>query len=314
MTRQIERATAYAARKGWTVDPAHVYEDDGISGAEFVNSAGRSKRRGFLALMTALKPTPPFQVLITMEQSRVGRSLDEVPFAIKRITDAGVRIFQYLTDREVKRESASDKFMVHAVAFVDDMHREQARERTRDALRRKAERGHVAGGTVYGYRNVRHAGFVERVIDPTEAGIIRRIFAEISAGCGYARVAQRLNADGIAGPRTTWAMTCVREMVWRDLYRGRLVYGKTRWVDRDGTKVKVRVPADDWITVDAPALRIIDEPTWQAAHARLARTRQTYNGSRPRPPRAPGLIPASNPAICSAGWSAAASARGPCTR
>ena len=53
----------------------------------------------------------------------------------------------YPTDTEVKRESASDKFMVHAIAFVDDMHREQARERTRDALRRKAERGHVAGET-----------------------------------------------------------------------------------------------------------------------------------------------------------------------
>ena len=29
VTRQVEHATAYAARKGWTVDPAHVYGDDG---------------------------------------------------------------------------------------------------------------------------------------------------------------------------------------------------------------------------------------------------------------------------------------------
>jgi DNA invertase Pin-like site-specific DNA recombinase len=34
VTRQVERATAYAMRKGWTVDPAHVYHDDGISGIE----------------------------------------------------------------------------------------------------------------------------------------------------------------------------------------------------------------------------------------------------------------------------------------
>jgi hypothetical protein len=33
--RQVEHAMAYAARKGWTVDPTHVYVDDGISGAEF---------------------------------------------------------------------------------------------------------------------------------------------------------------------------------------------------------------------------------------------------------------------------------------
>ena len=35
VTRQVERARAYAARKGWTVAEEHVYTDDGISGAEF---------------------------------------------------------------------------------------------------------------------------------------------------------------------------------------------------------------------------------------------------------------------------------------
>ena len=158
VTRQMERARAYAARKDWTVADAHVYIDDGISSAEFV------KRPGCLALMSALRPRPPFQALIVMEQSRLGRSLDEVPFALKRITDAGVRVYCYLTDSEVKRESAAEKFMIHAIAFVDDMAREQSRKHTRDALRRHAERGHVAGGLVYGYRNVRHDGHVTREI------------------------------------------------------------------------------------------------------------------------------------------------------
>ena len=35
VTRQVDHATAYAAKKGWTVDPAHVYPDDAISGAIF---------------------------------------------------------------------------------------------------------------------------------------------------------------------------------------------------------------------------------------------------------------------------------------
>jgi DNA invertase Pin-like site-specific DNA recombinase len=47
VTRQIEHARAYAARKGWTVADEHVYQDDGISGAEFL------KRPGFLRLMNA---------------------------------------------------------------------------------------------------------------------------------------------------------------------------------------------------------------------------------------------------------------------
>ncbi len=177
-----------------------------------------------------------------MEQSRLGRSLDEVPYALKRITDAGVRVYCYLTDSEVKRESAADKFMIHAIAFVDDMAREQSRERTRDALRRKVERGHVAGGMVYGYRNVRGAGHVTRVIVPEEAEVLRRIFREIAGGAGYLKVAQALNAEGIPGPRRSpWAASSIRAMVFDELYRGQLVWGRTCWADQGGTKRKLDV-------------------------------------------------------------------------
>jgi DNA invertase Pin-like site-specific DNA recombinase len=84
VTRQVEHATAYAARKGWIVDPAHVYQDDGISGAEFV------KRPGFLRLMNALKPRPAFQVLIMSEESRLGRETIETGWCLKQIIEAGV--------------------------------------------------------------------------------------------------------------------------------------------------------------------------------------------------------------------------------
>jgi hypothetical protein len=67
VNRQIDHATQYAVRKGWTVDTAAVFVDDGVSGAEF---AGRP---GFVRLMNALKPRPAFQVLIMSEESRLGR-------------------------------------------------------------------------------------------------------------------------------------------------------------------------------------------------------------------------------------------------
>jgi Resolvase, N terminal domain len=95
VTRQIEHAQAYAARKGWAVDPARVYVDDGgISGAEFV------KRPGFLRLMDALKARPPFQILIVSEESRLGREQIETACTLKPLLDAGVRAFFYLEDRE----------------------------------------------------------------------------------------------------------------------------------------------------------------------------------------------------------------------
>jgi len=58
-------------RKGWTIADQPVYEDDGISGAEFPN------RPGFVRLMASLKPRAPFQVLIMSEESRLGREAIE---------------------------------------------------------------------------------------------------------------------------------------------------------------------------------------------------------------------------------------------
>jgi DNA invertase Pin-like site-specific DNA recombinase len=94
VTRQIEHARSYAIGKGWTVDPSHVYVDDGISGAEFVN------RPGLSALLAALSPRPPFDVLVMAEASRLGREQIETSWTLKRITDAGVRVFFYLENRE----------------------------------------------------------------------------------------------------------------------------------------------------------------------------------------------------------------------
>jgi site-specific DNA recombinase len=102
VTRQIEHARAYAQRKGWTVADEHVYVDDGISGAEFSN------RPGFVRLMNALKPRPPFQVLVMSEESRLGREAIETMGALKQIITAGVRVCFYLEDREIALGTMAD--------------------------------------------------------------------------------------------------------------------------------------------------------------------------------------------------------------
>src|SRR2546425_13168651 len=89
--RQLAHARAYAASKGWTVADAHVYADDGISGAEFGD-----RRPGLARLVNALRPRPPFQVLVMSEESRLGRESIEVAYALKAFVQAGVRVFLYL--------------------------------------------------------------------------------------------------------------------------------------------------------------------------------------------------------------------------
>ena len=72
--------------------------------------------------------------------------------------------------------------MLSLTSFAAEREREKARQRTHDALRWKALAGHVAGRTVYGYRNVEVPGahgrraHGRREIEPAQAAVVRRIF------------------------------------------------------------------------------------------------------------------------------------------
>jgi site-specific DNA recombinase len=286
VTRQLERARAYAARKGWTVDNAHVYTDDGISGAEFL------KRPGFLRLMNALKPRAPFQVLIMSEESRLGREQIETAYALKQLITAKAAVWCYLEDRECILESPTAKLVMSVAAFADEMDREKARQRTYDALERRARALQVTGGKVYGYDNVEvldAAGrrqHVVRRVNEEQAAVVRRIFALCAEGMGFTRVAKALNEDDVTPPRRAsgWAPTAVREILLRSLYRGEVVWNRTRKRDPWGVKRSIDRPEHEWLIQEQPELRIVPEELWRAARTRLERARSVYAQSGSRAP------------------------------
>ena len=287
VTRQVERATAYAVAKGWAVDPAHVFVDDAASGADF------ERRPAFLRLMNALQPRPPFQALVMSEESRLGREQIEVAYALKRLTQAGVRVWLYLEDRERALETPTDKLLMSVTAFADELERERARQRTHDALDRKARAGHVAGGRTFGYDNrvVTVAGHdgqprrshVERVVNVSEAATVVRIFELAAAGRGLRGIAIELNDTSAPAPMPrrsgrsrSWAPSSVRELLHRSLYRGAIEWGKTQKRDRWGRRRNLPRPDAEWVRLAAPELRIVSEQLWDAAHRRLRASRETY--------------------------------------
>lgn len=172
VARQVEHARAFAVARGWTIDEAHVYVDDGISGAEF------DRRPAFLRLMNALKPRAPFQVLVMSEESRLGREAIETGYALKQLLSANVHVWFYLDARERTLDSPTDKLLMSVAAFADEVERDKARQRTYDAMSRKAKAGHVTGGRTFGYDNVDVIGpdgrrsHVVRQINDREAAVV----------------------------------------------------------------------------------------------------------------------------------------------
>lgn len=116
---------------------------------------------------------------------------------------------------------------------------------------------------------------VERVIEPQEAAIVRKIFELCAAGLGVKRIAKALNAEGALAPTPrrrgrprSWAPSSVREVLHRPLYRGEIVWNRLRKRDQWGVKRYGERPETEWIRVPAAELRIVSDDLWEAAHAR----------------------------------------------
>jgi site-specific DNA recombinase len=287
---QRDLITAFAASRGWTVDDRYVFSDDGITGALF------AERPGLQALLAATRATPvPFSKLIVVEQSRLGRDQIDTMVLIRDIEEAGVEIWSTRDGRRITLSDDTSKLLASLEGWRDESERKKTATRVRDAAKTRFERGYVVGGRVYGYKNERLPGVkgaARLVVNVEQAKVVRRVFRMAADGLGLSRISRQLNAEGVPGPQrlsdaelerlrvegkripvNQWSVSGVREVLHRDLYRGAVTFGKVR---RTGPKTRVKLPKDQWQTRQDQSLRIVDQDLWDAAHARMAATRNTF--------------------------------------
>ena len=112
--------------------------------------------------------------------------------------------------------------------------------------------------------------------------MVREIFELCAGGEGLKGVAKRLNAAGAPAPRAQqgrrsgWAPSSVREVLHRSLYRGEIVWNRTKKRDAWGQKRRRARPEAEWVSVLVESLRIVPEALWRAAHARMTERRSNH--------------------------------------
>jgi site-specific DNA recombinase len=286
VTRQVAHGREAAARLGAVVVEEYVCVDDGISGAEFTN------RPGLIRLLEGARQSA-FDLVVISEPSRLGRDRLRTELVLQDLREADVRVFAYLAGEEVRLDTPEMRFALAARAFADELEREKAKQRTRDALLARARRGFVTGGVVYGYKNVPvYAGadssgnpirsHVRLEIHPEESEVVRAIYRMRSAGYGVRMIARALNADPrcalesaryfggrrLAPPRKgsgSWAPAQIHAMLRNERYLGRVTWGRFRNTDRAGrTRLRAPQARSTWVTVDVAELRVVDEELWQS--------------------------------------------------
>ncbi len=288
--QQEDGAREYARAQGWIVHDAHIYVDDGISGAEF------ERRPGFMRMMNALQPKAPFQVLIVRDLARIGREQYETNYAIKRLAEAGVEIFEYIHGESLTPKNATDKAVGALTGFSNEKAREDASKLMTDAHRRVHKAGHVTGGRKFGYKNVHifkgedaHGNPLRshtiREIDKKEAAVVRRIFVLYDSGLGLKSICKRLKQEGALTPKpfqskkdkeegltvsAGWCPSTVRAVLTSEDYNGVSVRGKTKKKNAWG-KLDVRSrPESEWDRTEVEHLRIVPKDLWHRVEARRA--------------------------------------------
>ncbi len=225
--RQIDGAKAFAKKKGW--DLVEIFTDEKQSGAEFVNRPGLTKLREAVAAKS-------FGVLIVWEQSRLGRDTFRTVSLIQEIEEAGIAIVSYVDGRPITAEGEMGEVETFMKGWADKKVIRDGGRRTREALEKKAARGHSAGARTYGYDLVRKGEHTERVKNEKQVVIVQRVFELAAAGEGDRNIVRALRKDGI----TELNRIRISRMLANETYLGRQVFGKTKSIISDALWQKVR--------------------------------------------------------------------------
>ncbi len=291
---QLAELRARAAADGVVVGPEHSYVDEGYSGATLARPA-LERLRDAAAL-------GEFERLYVHAPDRLARRYAYQVLLVEELRRAGVEVA--FLNRAIGG-SAEDDLLLQVQGVIAEYERARILERGRRGRRHAALSGAVSAmcAMPYGYRYVgRHAGDgVARVeVVEDEARVVRQLFAWIGVERVSLREAgRRLQAMGC--PTRTglghWDATTIAGMLRNPAYRGTAMFGRTRAVAPDGSRLrpirghprpsrtasgsKVRVPAAEWIPIPVPA--VVDPELFEASGAQLEENRRRKRDGRRRP-------------------------------
>jgi site-specific DNA recombinase len=279
---QQRNMARYAESKNWRILPEFVFSDAAMSGAG-------ADRPGLQALLSsALSRPKPFDIILMDDTSRISRNLGEIIRIREQLNFAGVRLVAVSQGIDSADEQADVMLTVHGL--VDSLYLKELAKKTHRGLEGLAMDGFHTGGNCFGYRNTRVGQKVRLEIDEEEAVVVRRIFELSANGKSLKQIAKLLNAEGVPPPRgskrkvkPSWVYTAIRQMLRRELYIGRVIWNKRKFVKKPGTNKRISVlrPEKEWVISEDASLRIISQQLWTAVQAQLKIRADQYAAGKP---------------------------------
>ena len=266
---QKEFFEQYTKRTGDTL--IRLYADEGISGTKIKN------RKEFLQMMADAEHHL-FDMVVVKDISRFARNTVDLLQNVRRLKALGIET-QFLTANMTSM--GNSEFVLTIFGALAQEESANTSKRVKFGKKLNAEKGRVPN-IVYGYDKT-IGDYFNLTINEEEAAVIRQIYHWYTQeGYGSAKIATMLNERGLKTKRNCqWSQNAVGHILRNELYTGKIINGKQEVTDFL-TGQRADRDVTDWIVVDKPELRIIDDETFQLAQEILSSRHNAFQTTRER--------------------------------
>lgn len=217
--RQIEDCRREAARRGWSVDPEHVFVDNDVS-------ATRSKVRPEYERMLEAVRRGEVGAFVVWDMDRLSRQPREIEDVIDFADSHNLSLANVAG--EIDLSTSQGRMFARMKGAQARYESDQIKRRIERQIEQKATRGEPHGPAPYGWTRIvqgtgARGGPVVQVPDPETAPIVREAAARIIRGESAISIAKDLNERGLPGPRAPWTGTTLRAMLQRKSHTGAVI-------------------------------------------------------------------------------------------
>ena len=244
--------------------------------------SGYKRDRPGLKQLLAIVEMGDADIIVCEALDRLARDAEDIAFLGKKLSYHGVRLHT-LSEGDV------DEIKFAVASLLGAIFLKNLVDKTLRGMEAAVLAGRFAGGRAYAYNTRKFLdangeivrGYLD--IDPAKAKIVNRIYEDFASGMSSIQIATALNQEGIPSPRGgEWNASTIRGdpkkgtgILNNPLYTGRLVWGRRQWrrnPDSEQRERRYRMrDRSEWIEVEVPDLRIIDDELWAAVADEIER-------------------------------------------
>jgi site-specific DNA recombinase len=276
--QQLSRLRAYIGEQGWSLEPEHVFVDDGYSGAK-LNRPGLDSLRDRAALAE-------FDAVLITEPDRLARNYVHQMLVIEELTKRGIGV-EFL-DRPMN-DDPHDRLLLQIRGAVAEYERTLITDRMRRGrlMKYRAEKLLPWGRPPYGYRvDPDHPRDPEGTrVDEAEAAVITQMFDwYLEPGVTLYHVAKRLTDLDVPTPggKSRRSASTVRSILTNHAYAGVAYANRLRVVPSKRRRSAlqpigkgasaIQRPQEEWIPIPTPV--VVPQTVFDQVQVKLSLNRQ----------------------------------------